>query len=106
MTRGGFFDRLLGREGGVRVHLLLKGRIGDGWHDVDRRLRLPVGATLGTLLEVAEEQGIPLRRAIEESPHLRETLMHNGERCRVDDNLERVLEDGDQVYLLAPVAGG
>lgn len=99
--------RLFGRdEAAIRVHLLLKGRIGEGWHDVDRRLRLPTGATLSTLLDVAEEQGIPLRRAIEESPHLRETLMHNGERCRVEDNLDRALEDGDQVYLLAPVAGG
>jgi len=90
----------------VRVHLLLKGRIGAGWLDVDRTLALPAGATLGTLLEAAERQGLRLREAIAHSPHLRHTLMVNGERCPVDANLDRPLADGDQVYLLAPLAGG
>ena len=102
-------DRLrsvLGRGERISVHVLLRGRIGEGWLDVDRQLRLRVGSSLGDLLEVAEAKGIPMRRAIDESPHLRETLMLNGDRCRVDENLNRVLEDGDQVYLLAPVAGG
>ena len=90
----------------VRVHVLIKGRIGDGWLDVDRTLELPVGATLATLLEQADRQRIPLRDAIDKSPHLRHTLMLNGERCPVADNLDRALNDGDQVYLLAPLAGG
>jgi molybdopterin converting factor small subunit len=90
----------------VRVHVLIKGRIGDGWLDVDRTLELPVGATLATLLEHADRQRIPLRDAIDKSPHLRHTLMLNGERCPVADNLDRALNDGDQVYLLAPLAGG
>ena len=47
-----------------------------------------------------------LRAAIDDSPHLRHTLMLNGERCPVDENLDRVLADGDEVYLLAPLAGG
>jgi molybdopterin converting factor small subunit len=91
---------------GPSVHLLIKGRIGDGWLDVDRVLRLSPEATLSDLLDLAEKKGIPMRGAIEQSPHLAETLMWNGERCPVADNLGRVLEDGDQVYLLAPVAGG
>lgn len=95
-----------GREGRVRVHLVLKGRIGEGWQDVDRQLSLPAGATLATLLEVAERQGIGLREAIAASPHLRHTLMLNGERCPLEDNEQRPLADGDQVYLLAPLAGG
>jgi molybdopterin converting factor small subunit len=33
-------------------------------------------------------------------------LMLNGDRTPVDENLGRVLADGDQVYLLAPLAGG
>src|SRR3954470_18796806 len=90
----------------IRVHVLIKGRIGDGWQDVDRTLELPLGATLGDLIEHARARGIALRDAIDKSPHLRHTLMLNGERCPVDDNSTRVLSDGDQVYLLAPLAGG
>jgi molybdopterin converting factor small subunit len=90
----------------VRVHILIKGRIGEGWQDIDRTLELPVGATLGTLIEVAERERIPLRDAIDKSPHLRHTLMLNGSRCPVADNMDRELKDGDQVYLLAPLAGG
>ena len=100
---------LLGRAGapaGPRVHLLLKGRVGEGWLDVDRTLTLPVGATLGTLLEAAERDGIPLGHALEHSPHLKHTLMLNGERCPVEANRGRPLQDGDEVYLLAPLAGG
>jgi sulfur carrier protein ThiS len=90
----------------VRVHLLLKGRIGAGWYDVDRQLSLPEGSTLAQLIEAAEREGIGLRQAIESSPHLRHTLMLNGERCPVEENAGRVLRDGDRIYLLAPLAGG
>ncbi len=38
--------------------------------------------------------------------HLRDTLMLNGDRCPVEENRDRVLSDGDQIYLLAPIAGG
>jgi molybdopterin converting factor small subunit len=100
--------RLVGRAPatGIRVHVILKGRTGSGWHDVDQQIALPEGATLGMLIEVAERRGIHLRDAIESSPHLRHTLMLNGDRCPVDENLERPLSDGDEVYLLAPLAGG
>lgn len=104
-----FIDRLLGRSaqpGAVRVHVLIKGRIGEGWQDVDRVLALPAGATLQTLLDHADDHDIPLRDAIEKSPHLRHTLMLNGERCPVAENLGRALADGDQIYLLSPLAGG
>jgi molybdopterin converting factor small subunit len=94
------------RAPAIRVHVLIKGRIGAGWQDVDRTLELPRGATLGDLIARAQAHGIPLRDAIDHSPHLRHTLMLNGDRCPVDANLERVLADGDQVYLLAPLAGG
>ena len=99
--------RLLAPKGpSIRVHLLVKGRIGSGWYDVDRDVRLRVGATLEEFLDEAERQGIRLRAAIAESPHLRHTLMWNGSRCPVDDHLERPLADGDEIYLLAPIAGG
>jgi sulfur carrier protein ThiS len=90
----------------VRVHVLVKGRIGEGWQDVDRTITLPPGGTLADLLDAAEREGISLRDAIASSPHLRHTLMLNGERCPLDENLGRVLADGDQLYLLSPLAGG
>jgi molybdopterin converting factor small subunit len=90
----------------IRVHVVMKGRIGEGWKDVDRTFALPEGATLRALLDAADRGGIALRQAIAQSPHLSRTLMVNGERCPVDANLERPLADGDQVYLLAPLAGG
>ena len=100
----GVFDRLRGDR--IRVHILIRGRIGDAWRDVDEHLRIPAGTTLGKLVEVAEAAGIPLREALDNSPHLTETLMLNGERCPIAENSERVLADGDEVYLLAPLAGG
>lgn len=100
--------RLVGRSAGetIRVRVLLKGRIGEGWYDVNQVLTLPAGATLAALLDAAERRGIRLRDAIAASPHLRDTLMLNGERCAVEENLDRTLADGDEVYLLAPLAGG
>ncbi|MBS2021838.1 MAG: MoaD/ThiS family protein [Deltaproteobacteria bacterium] len=108
MGLGERLKRLVGADAPprIRVHLLLKGRIGDGWYDVDRDLALPAGATLEALLEAAVREGIDLRRAIASSPHLAHTLMLNGERCPLQENLARELREGDQVYLLAPLAGG
>ena len=100
----GVFDRLRGDS--IRVHVLIRGRIGDDWRDVDEHLRVPVGTTLGKLVEVADAAGIPLSDALVHSPHLVDTMMVNGERCPLAENRERVLADGDQIYLLAPLAGG
>jgi len=106
----GWLARLSRRPRGdpdaIEVRVVLKGRIGPGWHDVDRRLRLPAGATLADLLERAEALGIPLRAALADSPHLADTLMWNGERCPVDAHRDRTLADGDEIYLLGPLAGG
>jgi molybdopterin converting factor small subunit len=90
----------------VRVRVVLKGRIGEGWFDTDQRLALPAGATLGALIEQADRRGLRLSQALERSPHLRHTLMWNGQRAPVDENLARPLADGDEVYLLGPLAGG
>jgi len=100
----GIFDRLRGDS--IKVHVLIRGRIGDAWHDVDTYLRVPQGTTLGKLVEIAENARIPLREALDNSPHLHDTMMLNGERCPLSDNRERVLSDGDELYLLAPIAGG
>jgi molybdopterin converting factor small subunit len=90
----------------VRIHLLIRGRIGDGWVDIDEHLKLPDGTTLGDLVAITDARRIPLRDALDHSPHLAQTLMLNGERTPIDDHGDRILADGDQIYLLAPLAGG
>ncbi|MEZ4334143.1 MAG: MoaD/ThiS family protein [Myxococcota bacterium] len=90
----------------VRARVIVKGRMGEGWYDVDRRLALPKGATLSTLIDEADRRGLRLSDAIAASPHLRDTLMWNGQRTPVEENLARVVEDGDEIYLLGPLAGG
>jgi molybdopterin converting factor small subunit len=100
----GIFDRLRGDQ--IKIHILIRGRIGDDWKDIDEHLRLPKGTTLERLVEVAETARIPMREALAHSPHLADTLMLNGERCPFEANRTRVLADGDEVYLLAPLAGG
>ena len=98
---------LFSRKGDqVEIHILIRGRIGDDWKDVDTKLRLPPNTTLAELVELAEAKRIPLREALENSPHLRDTMMLNGERCPIAENGERLLVDGDEIYLLAPLAGG
>lgn len=107
MKLGDRLRRVFGQPANrIRVTVLVKGRIGEGWHDTDRVFRLQTGSTLADLMDEAERNGVGLRDAIAASPHLAHTLMLNGERCPVDDNLRRVLADGDEIYLLAPLAGG
>ncbi len=100
----GLFDRF--KKDRVRVHVLIKGRIGEGWYDVDHTFTLAPGATLGGLIDESQKNGVNLQQAIDDSPHLKHTLMINGERCPVAENLGRPLVDGDEVYLLAPLMGG
>jgi molybdopterin converting factor small subunit len=100
----GIFDRLRGDH--IRVHILIRGRIGDDWKDIDEYLRVPAGTTLAKLVEVADSAGVPLSDALAKSPHLTDTLMLNGERCPIAEHGDRVLAEGDEIYLLAPLAGG
>jgi len=97
---------LFKREPKIRIRVFVNGRIGLGWQKIDETFAVPVGTTLDELIARADRAGLDLSGAIEKSPHLRHTIMLNGERCPVDENGERVLEDGDQLYLLAPLAGG
>ena len=90
----------------IRVHVLIRGRIGDGWYDVDETVDLPAGTTLAALVADGDRYRLPLAHALGNSPHLAETLMWNGERCPVAEHGDRVLADGDELYLLAPLAGG
>ena len=90
----------------IRVHLLVRGRVGDTWLDVDEDLKVAPGTTLAELIALVGKRGIPLAEAIANSPHLADTLMWNGERCPVAETSDRALADGDQIYLLSPLAGG
>jgi len=90
----------------LRIHVLVRGRIGEGWVDLDETVRMPEGATLGALLARTDAVGNALRDAVAHSPHLSHTLMWNGERRPVEEHRDRPLADGDQIYLLAPLAGG
>lgn len=100
----GIFDRLRGPS--ARVHVIIRGRIGDAWRDVDTYVRVPVGTTLARFVEVADSSELPLRDALANSPHLADTLMLNGERCPIAEHGARLMADGDELYLLAPLAGG
>jgi molybdopterin converting factor small subunit len=100
----GIFDRLRGDQ--LKVHIVIRGRIGDDWKEIDTYLRVPSGTTLGQLVDAADAANTPLRDALAKSPHLADTLMLNGERCPVGEHAGRVLADGDEIYLLAPLAGG
>jgi molybdopterin converting factor small subunit len=100
----GIFDRWRGDS--LRVHIIIRGRIGDEWRDVDTYLRVPQGTTLAQLVDAAAGADIPLRESLAHSPHLSDTMMLNGERCPLADNRDREMVDGDELYLLAPLAGG
>lgn len=90
----------------IGVHVLIRGRIGDGWYDLDETVRLPLGTTLAQLVAASERLKLPLETALRDSPHLAHTLMWNGERCPVEEHGNRALADGDELFLLAPLAGG
>ena len=96
----------MARADRITVHLLIRGRIGEGWVDVDEDLDVPRGTTLRGLVAIADAKRIPLGDALAHSPHLAETLMWNGERAPIAEHGNRVLEHGDELYLLAPLAGG
>ena len=102
----GLLDRFRRRDGDLAIHVLVRGRIGEGWYDIDETVRVVAGTTLGQLLERRDPLGAALRDAVEHSPHLAHTLMLNGDRCPVAEHKDRVLAEGDQIYLLAPLAGG
>ena len=82
----------------IKVRVLIHGRIGDGWRKVDEVLRLPSGSTLAELVKRADLLGLDLSGAIEQSPHLRHTLMLNGERLPLSENLDHEMKDDDQVF--------
>lgn len=103
---GLFSRRTADRADKIRIHVLIRGRIGDGWYDLDETVEVAAGTTLGQLIADGDRHRLPLAHALSHSPHLTETLMWNGERCPVAEHGDRALADGDELYLLAPLAGG
>jgi sulfur carrier protein ThiS len=100
------FGSLFRRSKTIQVHVLIRGRIGLGWYDVDKTVRVAPGTTLAELIVAGDRLGVPLKTAVTESPHLAHTLMWNGERCPVHEHGSRALADGDELFLLAPLSGG
>ena len=102
----GLFKKRADRGERIRVHVLIRGRIGEGWYDIDQTIELAAGTTLAALIADGDRHRRPLAAALRDRPHLSETLMWNGERCPVAEHGPRALADGDTLYLLAPLAGG
>ncbi len=106
MSLGEKMRSLLGGAPRIKVRVFVSGRVGLGWRDADRTFHLPEGACLKDLIKKADDAGLDLTGAFQSSPHLRFTAMLNGERCPIDENQDRPLQDGDEFNLLAPLAGG
>ena len=98
--------KLFNRAPTIKVHVLIRGRIGEGWYDVDETVKLAPGTTLSQLIADGDRLHLPLRTAVADSPHLAHTLMWNGERRAVDEHRDRPVADEDEIYLLGPLAGG
>ena len=96
----GIFDKLRGDS--IRVQVVIHGQVSGVAHAIDDHLRLPVGTTLARLAEVARFDTITLAELVAHNPTLADTLLLNGEACAVATHGERVLQDGDELRLLAP----
>lgn len=67
--------------------------------------------TLGALLERADSEGVPdegfFEALMEAGPDLDWiTVLHNGVRVGLPEDLGRAVSDGDEVSVLTPLAGG
>ena len=52
------------RKDAITIHVLIRGRIGDGWYDVDERVALPPGTTLAQLVADGDRYRLPLAAAL------------------------------------------
>lgn len=90
----------------MTVRVLLKGRFGPRWLDVDQTVTLPAGATLHDAVNALQRRGIDVEGALRDSPHLRHSMMWNGERAPLSERGDEVMADGDVLSLLGPLGGG
>jgi hypothetical protein len=90
----------------IRVHVLVRGRIGSGWYDIDRGFDLPAGTALAELVARGSRPGLLLEVALRDSPHVRDTLMVNGERCPLAGTRRRHPRRRRPALPPLPLAGG
>lgn len=92
----------------VRVHLKVAGFVGGKMNSAEFDLEAPAGATVKQCLKLADKspalKGKPVAAmlAMPKAP----TVMVNGEGIVVPDDLGRVIEDGDELSIMTPFAGG
>lgn len=89
----------------MRVRLSVRGFFGQRFLERELSLELKTGASLADLL--AEAARRTRDRVFSELPLLSgPSLLRNGERVPLPEGLESLLDDGDEVAILAPLAGG
>ena len=91
----------------MKVHLLLKGYMLGTFLDHEFDLDLPEGATLRQALRRAgKERNVDFDRVLKEHEVIRESILVSGQRLDWPGCLDHVLEEGDSVFMLSPLAGG
>ena len=91
----------------MKVHFLLKGYMLDTFLDHEFDLDLPEGATLRAALRRAgRERRVDFDRILKEHEVIRESILISGQRMDWPVCLDHVLKEGDDVYMLSPLAGG
>lgn len=91
----------------MKIHFLLKGYMLGTFLDHDFDLNLPEGTTLKQALRRAgRERRVDFDRVLAEHEVIRESILVSGRRLDWPGCLDHVLQDGDDVYMLSPLAGG
>lgn len=91
----------------MKVHFLLKGYMLGTFLDREFDLDLPDGATLKEALRRAGTgQRVDFDRILKEHEVIRESILVSGRRLDWPSCLDHVLKEGDDVYMLSPLAGG
>ena len=91
----------------MKVHFLLKGYMLGTFLDHEFDLDLPDGTTLKEALRRAGAgQRVDFDRILKEHEVIRESILVSGRRLDWPACLDHVLQEGDDVYMLSPLAGG
>jgi len=91
----------------MKVHFLLKGYMLGTFLDHEFDLDLPDGTTLKEALRRAgRSRKVDFDRVLKEHEVIRESILVSGRRLDWPACLDHVLEEGDDVYMLSPLAGG
>ena len=91
----------------MKVHFLLKGYMLGTFLDHEFDLDLPEGTTLKDALHRAgRARRVDFDRVLEEHEVIRESILVSGRRLDWPACLDHELREGDDVYMLSPLAGG